>query len=394
MVPPPDLVGQVLSHRAAVARAEPAGVISRQCGRLRSAIAERSVPYVADVPDRSDRSCSTDLAAPLLATCPNLAEQHVRLRARGVHEREDGWVVARPDDVAAAMTVPTMGVAVPGPRNEAVVGAARQLQARMARFSNVPAHTARRVLAEQLLPDPDGLDDAAREHAVGWLEHRTGAVDVMPLARTVPALVLARALGVADDDLDAVMVATGQLCDALAPSLAPRRPGTTGDDAAEHLTDLLAPVGAWDVERVAAMAGLLFQARDATAALIGAALLTELPGDLEVSARVDTALRQHAPVQCTRRTTATDVVLGGVRVPRGASVWLVLAAAEKGPPARPATFGAGPHACPGAAHATALAHGVLTALHSGGWRAVPGQPVRHEPRPNLRMPAAVLVEQP
>ena len=89
-----------------------------------------------------------------------------------------------------------------------------------------------------------------------------------------------------------------------------------------------------------------------------------------------------------------DVQLGGVTVPRGAPVWVVVAAAEEGPPSQPATFGAGPHACPGAAHAVALAGGVLSALRTDRWQLVPGQSADYEPRPNLRLPAIVLVGRP
>jgi cytochrome P450 len=59
--------------------------------------------------------------------------------------------------------------------------------------------------------------------------------------------------------------------------------------------------------------------------------------------------------------------------------------------APPMAFGRGAHACPGAAQATALAHGVVEAFTTGGWR-VTGPPVQWEPRPNLRMPAQVLME--
>ena len=64
-----------------------------------------------------------------------------------------------------------------------------------------------------------------------------------------------------------------------------------------------------------------------------------------------------------------------------------IAAAEQGFPSQPATFGAGPHACPAAAHAVAMTRGVLSALRADGWQLVPGQPVR----PNLQLPAAVLM---
>jgi hypothetical protein len=60
----------------------------------------------------------------------------------------------------------------------------------------------------------------------------------------------------------------------------------------------------------------------------------------------------------------------------------------------PATFGAGPHGCPGAAHASAIAGQVVTVLRDDGWRPVTGQRVEYEPRPNIRMPVRVLVTRP
>jgi cytochrome P450 len=106
---------------------------------------------------------------------------------------------------------------------------------------------------------------------------------------------------------------------------------------------------------------------------------------------VERALRHRPPVQCTRRTALTDVELGGVTVPRGASVWVFLAAAETGPPEPPMTFGGGLHACPGSSPATALANGVVDGIRAAGWRPVPKQSVSYEPRPNLRLPTRILV---
>ena len=230
----------------------------------------------------------------------------------------------------------------------------------MARFSDGPQHVRRRALLEQLLPGVSGLHAAASRQTTAWTQDQVGSWDVMSLARSVPAL--AGAVGVPAAQVPRVAELVGRLSDALAPSLAPPPSQADGDQAAEELTALLAPLGAHDPEQVAAVAGLLFQARDATAALIGAALLDrghttgpraepgpEAAPDLggEAEASVDRVLRQAAPVQCTRRTPSEDLQLGGVTVPRAAPVWLVLAAAERGG-FRPATFGAGPHACPGA----------------------------------------------
>lgn len=73
-------------------------------------------------------------------------------------------------------------------------------------------------------------------------------------------------------------------------------------------------------------------------------------------------LRHDTPLHLFRRTTATDVDLAGVALPRGTEVALLLAAANRDPtvfaepnrfdPARPrrahASFGGGVHFCIGA----------------------------------------------
>jgi cytochrome P450 len=267
----------------------------------------------------------------------------------------------------------------------------------MARFSDGIEHARRRVLLEQLLPESTPLETAARRWVAAAAQRGPETWDVMPLARAVPVLVLAEALGVPAGQLRRVGDLVGRLCDALAPSLGVPGCEPGGDEAARQLPPLLADIGPWSAELTVAVVGLLFQARDATAALIGAAMLTGASAtDTEsgTAASVEVALREAAPVQCTRRTSVEDLSLGGATVPAGAPVWVILAAAEQGMPHPPATFGAGPHACPGADHAVALARGVLAGLAAAGWRPVPEQPVRYEARPNLRMPAAVLVYRP
>lgn len=96
-----------------------------------------------------------------LATSERLAEQYALLRERGVHRQEDGWVVARPGDVAVALADPALRVAPAGP----AVGEARSLQARMARFTDGPEHAGRRTVVEQLLPETAGLEPRP---GTGW----------------------------------------------------------------------------------------------------------------------------------------------------------------------------------------------------------------------------------
>jgi cytochrome P450 len=96
----------------------------------------------------------------------------------------------------------------------------------------------------------------------------------------------------------------------------------------------------------------------------------ELPAFLEES------LRLHSPVQMTMRRTTEAVELGGVPVPAGARVLVLLGAANQDPEAfeapaacrlgrdrrRSVAFGAGPHRCPGAQAGQAIARAILREL--------------------------------
>ena len=329
-----------------------------------------------------------------LATNTTPDHWHGPLVAIGTHCRDGAWVISGPASVAAALDSPALSVVPPtSPDRRGPAGAAADLTARMARFCDGELHQRRRDLLMRLLPPVAEVTRVADVRASEYLRRRRAPFDIMPMARSMPVEVLARALGLAADDADRAAVLTGVLCDALAPSRQPRQGTRHGADAAAAmLGTLLAGPGSRDQEQLAAVISILFQARDATAALIGAAMLpgtAPTPGSAP-SQRVENALRNDAPVQCTRRTAMAAAPVGDAVIPAGAPVWIFVATAELGTGV-PATFGAGPHGCPGAAHATAIASQVVTALHSDGWRPVTGQRVEYETRPNIRMPIRVLV---
>ena len=318
------------------------------------------------------------------------ANRYAALRNQPVHESAAGWVIARPADVVAALASPALTVGV---AHEAS-GAARLLQARMARFSEGAAHGHRRALVQALLPDPASVEWGAWSRTSAALGDWRGRHDAMELARRVPVAVLADAAGVAPEEIDAVTQLTGELCAALVPPAGsgPGSDRTAGGDAAA--TALLAALrGRDDEERAVAAASILFQARDATAGLIGLALSAAAhPPRATAADLVERAQRTDPPVQWTSRTAAVPVTIGGVSIRAGARVWILLAMADRGEPWPPATFGGGRHACPGRLIATALARGVVAAILDAGWRPVPGQAPRYEPRPNLRIPVSVLME--
>lgn len=186
---------------------------SRRSDRGPATAATREHQFRRFVIDTADHSPAQ------LATCARPAEQHAELRERGVHCRDGQWIVARPPEVLAALTSPALTVA--DPRAAPPAGDATQLQARMARFSDGPAHDGRRERLEQVLPEATGLDTAAAQRTAATLQGRTAGFDVMALARTVPVEVLAAALGVPSAQLTHVAALVGRLCDALSPSLGP-----------------------------------------------------------------------------------------------------------------------------------------------------------------------------
>ncbi|MFB9688157.1 hypothetical protein [Amycolatopsis plumensis] len=216
----------------------------------------------------------------------------------------------------------------------------------MARFSNGPDHVRRRALAVDLLAPLDA--DSLRRNAFERTRRIVAELDVVDVmavvARPVPVGVLAEALGLPDVSADVAGVAA-----AYHPHVSPG----AAEEAA--LTRLVAVCGG-PTELAAARIGLLVQACDATAGLIGNGLRASLTGK-----------PAEQPVLATRRRVG------------GEDVTVSLA----GTP-----FGAGPRACPGSRPALALAAGVLEALR--GFRLTEGEPAWVS-SPNLRMPAVLRV---
>jgi cytochrome P450 len=278
--------------------------------------------------ERSDRTISTE----------PLTDPHAVRAALA----DDGYTMPRVDPTA------TTGIA--------------WLRAAVARFSDGPIHTRRRAYAVDLLTglDPEHLRDRARHRTIAVLaaatgprerseRHQPGPVEVMSaIARPIPIGVLGAALGVQDDLTPAVATA--------ARSYQPHAGGGPEGDGA--VAALVAAFGGAADEPTAARIGLLVQACDATAGLIGNAIL---------AGGVAAALERDPPVRRTRR------------IHDGREIHLDLTAAP---------FGAGPHRCPAGEHAASIAAGVLDGL--AGWRTVPGG-VEYESSPALRIPARILM---
>ncbi len=274
------------------------------------------------------------------------------------------------------------GYTMPDPGRHAPPGTMAWLRQNVARHSNGADHARRRGLAEDLLRrlDPGSLRARAREAADAGIDQAAGRpFDAMALVATrVPGRVLAAALGAADPDL-----ATDQLPVVAAAYLPGAADRGQADASVARLAGLLPP---GPDEHVAARIGLLVQAYAATAGLIGSAVaagLAAAPGiaaaPAPAAALVAQTLRGAPPVRQTRRVA-----------PSGETIALDLTAGRDDP-AGPAAFGYGPHACPGAGPAAALAEGAAGPLLARC--RLTGAPVRYPQPPAVRAPERLeLVE--
>jgi cytochrome P450 len=283
-------------------------------------------------------------------------------------------IVTDPARVRTILADP--GYTVPDPGRGAPPGTMHWLRQNVARFSNGADHVRRRALAEQLLRglDPGRLRALAYHEASAVVDRAAGRpFDAIALiARRVPGLVLAGALGAADPE-----PVTGQLAEVAAAYLPGAADPQQADGSVARLIKLL-PEG--PAELLAARIGLLIQAYAATAGLIGTSVADGLRagGRAPAAALVRGTLRDHPPVQVTGRVG-----------PDGAMITLDLASAtddseDPDGPDGPLAFGSGPRACPGAAQACALAEGAVGPLLARC--RLTGEPLRYPAPPALQVP--------
>lgn len=230
--------------------------------------------------------------------------------------------------------------------------------------------------------------------------------DLQDFAFRLPVYVVASLLGVPRDRLEPAARWTGEMAAGFAPSATPEQV-ERGSRAADELRGLIGGLtdglfgglsrqarraGCEDAETIAANgAGFLLQAYEATAGLIGNTLLAlarspELR-EAGLDGVIEEVLRFDPPVQNTRRFVARDGTVAGREMREGDAVLVVLAAAGRDPAAPLFTFGAGRHACPGQALATAIARaGVEQILAAGVDPAPLAEGVRYRPSANVRIP--------
>jgi cytochrome P450 len=307
---------------------------------------------------------------------------------------------------------------------------------RLRRLANL-AFTPRRVAA---------MKPFVRELTGRFLKERLsgGQADlVRDLAWDLPALVIFRVLGIPDDDVPRVkagsesrlllmwgrpsedeqvrlaqgMAAFWRYAEALVASRAGRpRDDFTSDLLSARAGDLAA-LNHHEVTQV--VYELLTAGHETTTGLISNAmrqLLTERHAWEEICRdaslipnAVEEVLRFDSPVIAWRRQTTQAIEIGGVPVPAGAKLLLLLGSANRDPavfedPERfdirrqnaedHLSFGQGVHFCLGAPLARLEVRVVLEELSARlpGLRLVPGQTPRFRPSTTFRAPLSLLVE--
>ncbi len=196
--------------------------------------------------------------------------------------------------------------------------------------------------------------------------------------------------------------AAGRLQELLGPLASAADEGPPGS-----ILRALRPAGDAAADALANTIGLLSQTYDATAGLIGNALvaLARSPrgqaGRAPLERFVREVARHDSPIQNTRRFAAEPLRVGDAQLAAGDAILLVLAAANRDPAAnldphafRPErttprlfSFGSAAHRCPGESIAVAIAAGVLDALLGAGLDPAPlAAPAGYRSSPNARIP--------
>jgi cytochrome P450 len=349
-----------------------------------------------------------------VATSPDPYPAYARLVAAepGLHCDPDlgCWVAASAASVEAVLTHPACRVR---PAGEPVPRALQGTEAgaffgRLMRMNDGRRHGELRGAMAPLLAAMTERAGAAAEECAERLA--AARLSITEFQLRLPAEAVARLIGFPAQALPEVARRTDALARAIAPG-AGAELVAPGAEAAARLLEAVRALPSPMVPDAANAVGLLTQAHEATAGLIGNTLLAlaERPalraacaGDPALLRRVVLeVLRYDPPIQNTRRYLAEDAEIRGQRLRAGEQVLVLLAAAGRDPPVnaepdvfdpgraapRRFAFGAGLHACPGEAIAVAIAvAGIRTLLARGlALEARPSE-LRYRPSLNARLP--------
>lgn len=301
----------------------------------------------------------------------------------------EAWIAVDADTVQTVLSHPELAVRPPdAPVPPLLAGRfAGDIFGRFARMSDGDRHRERRALAQSVLDDmtPEQVARATRT-----VLHRLGdELTSHDLQFSVPVMTVGTLLGVREERWRDLVDWTSAFVRAAAPG-ASRDDAETASQAGQEMVRVFSvrpgpesSTPELETDRIVNTIGLLFQTYDATAGLVGNALVAlarNRDGDIDQS--FEKVLRADAPVQNTRRWAISDFRLGDQQVRKGDLVIAVL-----GGPADDCRFGSGPHRCPGESVAMTIAHEIVRFARDTGL--VPDEArgaVRYHPSGNARIP--------
>jgi cytochrome P450 len=344
-------------------------------------------------------------------THPDPYPYYAELVQRPIHrdERLGLWIAASADDVTAVLRSELCRVR---PRDEPVPAAlvdtpAGRIFRNLVRMNDGERHC---PLKQAVSATLSTISTAQAElQAARWAQR----LDLEQHPAALSSHVVGALLGVPEDRLPDVAAWTHDFVRCIAPGAdADARP--RGQSAAARLLDLfhgLPAMRGCDEAAVSNAIGLLSQAYDATAGLIGNTLVAlARHADLRAAVASQPALlrdvlaevsRYDPPVQNTRRFVADDGVVAGQPIHAGDAILVVLAAANRDPAAnadssrfdiarpdrRCFTFGIGAHACPGEVLAQTIARaGVERLIADGAASESLLDGLAYQPSMNTRIP--------
>jgi cytochrome P450 len=299
------------------------------------------------------------------------------------------WIVAAAPEAAAVLSHPSARVrpiGQPCPPHLGNGAAAATFQ-RIARMNDGNDHAAIRQMIDAwfaaLTPDQvNDACDAAIADVPDAPDHRSMIEQWM---RVYPCAVMVRLMTIDTDHIPDLVAAAEALAAAFGPG--------AGSDAAGPADAAIATIAdALDELRkptTNSAAGFLFQTFDATAALIGNALLhlAEHRDTDAVSRAIQHSLRRDLPIHNTRRFAHADLTIGDTQIDRGDTILVVLAAASLNPATdEQIAFGAGVHRCPASTLAPTICHAAMTAIIERLGGAPVPTPIGYRTRQNARIP--------
>ena len=347
------------------------------------------------------------------------------------------WVASSAAAVTAVLTSDLCRVRPPAePVPRALLGSpAGDIFGHLVRMNDGPGHCPFKQAVSATLDSVDRIQAAEQSKTSarilsGELEPAADPRRLTEFAFRLPVHVMAGLLGVPQDRLRETAQWTDDFVRCLSPLSTPEQIEQSKTAAGRLLRlfgSLLASrgtggllgtlaaqarrLGREDVDVVVANGiGFLSQSYEATAGLIGNALLVlisqpavceQVAGDPGLLRHVvQEVLRYDPPVQNTRRFLAASGEIDGQQMKEGDAILVVLAAANRDPQANPNaqrfemlrenrrtfTFGAGAHACPGETLAASIAEAGVRQLLASGLRVEELARPRYRASANVRIP--------